>query len=52
MTGEMIIVFGMVVLVCVVLYFAKPRPREMSAAEKMAYETERGRQLAMQEFRR
>jgi preprotein translocase subunit YajC len=52
MSGEIIIIFGIMVLIFVALYFSRPKPREMSAAEKMAYETERGRQLAIQEFRR
>lgn len=50
MAGEIIIVVGIIALVFVALYFSKPKPREMSGAEKVAYETERGRIAAQQEF--
>jgi hypothetical protein len=52
MAGEIIIVVGIIALVVVALYFSKPKPREMSGAEKVAYESELGRLRAQQEMGR
>jgi hypothetical protein len=51
MAGESIIIMGMILLGAVAVIIASKKPRrELTASERMAYESERGRLIAQQEF--
>lgn len=53
MVAEMMLgIMGIALIVVLAIVLSKPKQREMSGAEKVAYETERGRILAQQEMGR
>lgn len=53
MAGEIIgfMIFGLFIVLVIVALKSKPK-REMSAAERMSYESERGKLMAQKEFER
>jgi hypothetical protein len=50
MTGETLIAFVIVLFIVLIVVATRKPKREMSATERVSYESERGRMLAQQEF--
>lgn len=52
MAGEFMIVIMMFIAIVVIALTLAPRKKELTAAERISYESERGRLLAQQEMGR
>jgi len=52
MAGEIVIVMMMFIALVVIAFALAPRKKELTATERISYESERGRLIAQQEMGR